>query len=44
MSRPPLAFRVSGLDCAEEVTLLKRAVGPLAGGEVDSASTCSPGG
>ncbi|HRR14799.1 MAG TPA: heavy metal translocating P-type ATPase [Thermoanaerobaculia bacterium] len=33
MSRPPLAFRVSGLDCAEEVMLLKRAVGPLAGGE-----------
>lgn len=29
----PLTFRVRGLDCAEEVALLKRAVGPVAGGE-----------
>lgn len=33
MTRRPLAFRVSGMDCTEEVALLKRAVGPLAGGE-----------
>jgi len=26
-------FRIEGLDCAEEVAILKRAVGPLAGGE-----------
>ena len=31
--REPLQFRVYGLDCAEEVSLLKRAVGPVAGGE-----------
>ncbi len=28
----PLAFHVSGLDCAEEISLLKAAVGPLVGG------------
>ena len=28
-----MAFKVRGLDCAEEVTVLKRAVGPLVGGE-----------
>ncbi|MBI1318521.1 MAG: heavy metal translocating P-type ATPase [Candidatus Hydrogenedens sp.] len=28
-----LTFQVRGLDCAEEVALLKRAVGPVAGGE-----------
>lgn len=28
-----LAFSVTGLDCAEEVAVLKRAVGPLVGGE-----------
>jgi Cd2+/Zn2+-exporting ATPase len=28
-----LAFRILGMDCAEEVAILKRAVGPLAGGE-----------
>ncbi|MGH6895987.1 MAG: heavy metal translocating P-type ATPase [Geminicoccaceae bacterium] len=27
------AFKVSGLDCAEEVTVLKREIGPLVGGE-----------
>lgn len=29
----PLSFRIDGMDCAEEVAVLKRAVGPLAGGE-----------
>jgi Cd2+/Zn2+-exporting ATPase len=28
-----LSFHIDGLDCAEEVAILKRAVGPLAGGE-----------
>lgn len=28
-----LAFRVKGMDCAEEVAVLKREVGPLVGGE-----------
>ncbi len=28
-----LSFHVDGLDCAEEVAILKRAVGPLVGGE-----------
>ena len=28
-----LTFKVRGLDCAEEVSVLKRAVGPLVGGE-----------
>ena len=27
-----LAFKVRGMDCAEEVAILKRAVGPLVGG------------
>lgn len=26
-------FKISGMDCAEEVAILKRAVGPLVGGE-----------
>ena len=30
---PPLEFKVHGLDCAEEVAILKRAVGPLVDGE-----------
>lgn len=30
---PPLAFRIHGMDCAEEVTVLKRELGPLVGGE-----------
>lgn len=30
---PRLVFKVSGLDCAEEVSILRRAVGPLVGGE-----------
>jgi Cd2+/Zn2+-exporting ATPase len=29
----PLTFKVHGLDCAEEVAILKREIGPLAGGE-----------
>ena len=28
-----LAFKVSGLDCAEEVAILKREIGPLVGGD-----------
>lgn len=32
-TRQPTAFRVSGLDCAEEVAALKRELGPLVGGE-----------
>ncbi len=28
-----LAFRIEGMDCAEEVAILKRELGPLAGGE-----------
>ncbi|HEC17778.1 MAG TPA: cadmium-translocating P-type ATPase [Gammaproteobacteria bacterium] len=30
---PRRTFRIEGLDCAEEVALLKQAVGPLVGGE-----------
>jgi Cd2+/Zn2+-exporting ATPase len=26
-------FRIDGLDCAEEVAILKRALGPVVGGE-----------
>ena len=37
MTRPPSSrhrsFRVHGLDCADEVAVLKRALGPLVGGE-----------
>ncbi len=29
----PISFRIEGMDCAEEVAILKRAVGPLVGGE-----------
>ena len=29
----PLAFRIRGLDCSEEVAVLKRELGPLVGGE-----------
>jgi Cd2+/Zn2+-exporting ATPase len=32
-SRPKLQFRIVGMDCAEEVSILKREVGPLVGGE-----------
>jgi|GEM_PF-4428658 len=35
------AFVVEGLDCAEEVATLRRAVGPLVGGESISPSTSS---
>lgn len=31
----PQAFRVRGLDCAEEVAVLKRELGPLVGGEAN---------
>lgn len=30
---PPLRFKVHGLDCAEEVAVLKRELGSLVGGE-----------
>lgn len=29
----PLVFRIHGMDCAEEVTVLKRELGPLVGGD-----------
>lgn len=29
----PYVFKITGMDCAEEVTLLKREVGPVVGGE-----------
>ena len=29
----PLQFRIIGMDCADEVAILKREVGPVAGGE-----------
>jgi len=29
----PLAFKIQGMDCAEEIAILKREVGPLVGGE-----------
>jgi Cd2+/Zn2+-exporting ATPase len=35
--RERLEFKVHGMDCAEEVTTLKRAVGPLVGGEENLA-------
>lgn len=33
MSQPRRAFKIHGMDCAEEVTTLKREVGPVVGGE-----------
>jgi Zn2+/Cd2+-exporting ATPase len=33
----PLRFRVRGMDCADEVVVLKRELGPLAGGEQNLA-------
>ena len=32
MSTPKRAFRIHGMDCAEEIAVLKREVGPLVGG------------
>src|SRR5262245_7290942 len=32
-SAPELAFKINGMDCAEEVAVLKREVGPVVGGE-----------
>ncbi len=32
-SGSPRIFKIAGMDCAEEVTILKREVGPLVGGE-----------
>lgn len=31
--RPALRFKIHGMDCAEEVAVLKREVGPVVGGE-----------
>jgi Cd2+/Zn2+-exporting ATPase len=31
--KPKLEFRIHGMDCAEEVAILRREVGPVAGGE-----------
>ena len=31
-STTPMQFRIHGMDCAEEIAILKRAVGPLVGG------------
>jgi Cd2+/Zn2+-exporting ATPase len=33
VSKTKLAFRIDGMDCAEEVAVLKRELGPLVGGE-----------
>lgn len=33
----PSEFRIHGMDCAEEVTVLKREIGPLVGGESNLA-------
>jgi len=35
-----LEYRVRGMDCAEEVTALKRELDPLVGGEENLALTC----
>ena len=37
MSRESLTLKIQGMDCVEEVTILKREVGPLVGGEVHLA-------
>lgn len=37
MSHPKRAFKIHGMDCAEEVAVLKRELGPLVGGEVHLA-------
>src|SRR5215510_3273930 len=34
---PSMTFKIRGLDCAEEVTVLQRAVGPVMGGEAHLA-------
>jgi Zn2+/Cd2+-exporting ATPase len=36
-SSRPLQFKIYGMDCAEEVAVLKQVVGPLAGGEAQLA-------
>jgi Cd2+/Zn2+-exporting ATPase len=33
MKAPSLSFKIHGMDCAEEIAVLKREVGPLVGGE-----------
>ncbi len=37
MSQPKRAFKIHGMDCAEEIAVLKREVGPLVGGEANLA-------
>jgi len=37
MSTPKRAFKIHGMDCAEETAVLKREVGPLVGGEANLA-------
>ena len=37
MSRESLTLKIQGMDCVEEVTILKREIGPLVGGEVHLA-------
>ena len=32
-TQSPLQFRIHGMDCAEEIMVLKREVGPVVGGE-----------
>src|SRR5262249_5017309 len=34
---PSMTFKIRGLDCAEEVAVLQRAVGPVVGGEAHLA-------
>lgn len=36
---PKFEFRIRGMDCAEEVGVLRREIGPLVGGEVLIDST-----
>ena len=37
MSTPNRSFKIHGMDCAEEIAVLKREVGPLVGGEANLA-------
>ncbi|MBI4914025.1 MAG: heavy metal translocating P-type ATPase [Acidobacteria bacterium] len=37
MSTPKRSFKIHGMDCAEEIAVLKREVGPLVGGEANLA-------
>ncbi|RLS81275.1 MAG: hypothetical protein DWI02_04120, partial [Planctomycetota bacterium] len=33
MSTPKMQFKIAGMDCAEEVSLLKKQLGPVVGGD-----------